>query len=214
MFNEIQNGVETNVQVLRSSPLVQIGVFQRRNFTANGGLERFFESSEVNELGNLHLLSETVTEILAKVGSISVEGKGIWTQDFNFKGLTVDFSHTFNFLELDVVTIDETVSLFFVGGDLTGIVISNGGDNGLLGFFTSSVENRELLAKVDESEAVKTEDTRVDETDGLVAISADLVEFNQLLSIIKVGEDDNIEIGKEISGNFTVVNFNSDIRVQ
>jgi hypothetical protein len=84
----------------------------------------------------------------------------------------------------------------------------------LLGFFTSSIKNRELLTKVHKSETIETKDTRVDETDGLITISAGLVEFDQLLSIIKVGEDNDIEVGKEVSGNFAIVNLNINIRVQ
>ena len=72
------------------------------------------------------------------------------------------------------------------------------------------IENGVTWSEINKGPSIKTQGASPNETDWLLLSSAELIDFNQELSVNSLSEDNNIEVADEISCNFTleVIDFN------
>lgn len=132
---------------------------------------------------NLDFDSNTSWNVCTKLRSISY-GKTIWRTDCNFVLFSIYFFHSFNFPELDSISIAKSMLFFFMEINNTCLLLSNSCNMDRFLLLSSWVNHFVIISKVNKCESIETKITSIDESN--VFVSACFVKIDEILTIIMI----------------------------
>lgn len=126
--------------------------------------QAFFQIVEFHVSGDFDLYSHTAVFISWKSYSAS-NSEAAWSLYLYFKFESVDLSHTLDFLELNCVSIIETVSFILMQINSCFLLLSDSSDVDEFWFLSGKVKNFVGITKIDECVSIQTQVTGQNEAD-------------------------------------------------
>jgi len=211
---ELMHGTNGCVDLDCTTPQALVS-FRKHIVSSNryGILVAFLQRAEVNLNRNLNVFDNSLTSISTVVCRVDLYSEFIgFTVRYLKWTFTIEFSHAFDFSELDPISIFISMAFVFVYNANCLFILRNAGNNKLFGIFSSGIKHNVFVSIVDK--AISTDSRSFCEDEATASFASGFVELHHLVDTTLVFSKDSDTVCCEIFRSERVDDVDCNVRVK